>query len=478
MKDNKGYWDDDSNSSVPKNTDPGSEDTAAMPTDSKSFDAPAGEELSAIGTSDLQSSTTSMDAAAALDAFAPVKSVADTKKMSKKKRRIIIAVVLVVFLVIIPMIVGALKPAEKAKAQTTTVEQGTFEKTVEGKGNLEPYASSLASPEITGIVDQVLVGEGNQVNEGDALYTIKNDDLDSAVAQAQTTLTTALNTLSQARNTRQSLIDAQNTASSATTSAADTSATSTSSTSVSTTSSQSAAASIQTQIDNANLQISSAASAVDSAQQAYDSAVAKADKRTVRATMSGTVLTSNIVSGTSLSTLAQSGKPALQIADMSKMLVKIPVSEVDISQVQVGQTAKITFDALSGTTVSGTVTHIANASSSSSSSTSTTSSLTSSTQSVRYEVTLLISAPDAKMKSGMTAHASILTLTIPDSLMVSKTALTSKDGKYYVTKQGDDETTIEVEVQVISQTDSKAAIKGNLSQGDVLVIPSSSSTTN
>ena len=84
--------------------------------------------------------------------------------------------------------------------QTAEVTQGTFEETVSGKGTLEPVRTTIASPEVEGIVESVNVGEGAAVNEGDVLYTLKNDDLDLAVAQANAQLQSARDALTQANN--------------------------------------------------------------------------------------------------------------------------------------------------------------------------------------------------------------------------------------------------------------------------------------
>ncbi len=430
-------------------------------------------QASSSSTEPVKSSTAaqgSQDAAAALDAFAPLQSASSKKEKKKHGKHRVLFIVLGCILAVI--LIGGFACSQWATStlssiQTVTVEQGTFQATVQGKGNLEAAQSSVAASSVDGTVDQVMVREGDTVQAGDVLYTVKNDDLDSQVLQAKASLDQANNQVTEAQN---QLNVAQATPSVQTTQDADgnmvevdTSA---------------------TQIANAQLAVSTAQSSANAAQAAYDAAVEKADGRTVRATTSGTVLVNNLVPGTSLATLTQSGKATMQIGDMSTLTVKIPVSEVDITKVAVGQTAQVTFDAVPGVTAQGTVTSVANASSSANTASTGTSSSGSSSSSasaaVRYEVTVSIPDPDPSLKSGMTAHANIVSSTLDNVLKVPTIAINDENGKKYVTKvddqgvpQGDP-----IEVQVVTSDDSTSVVTGDLQAGDkLMVIPSGSSSS-
>lgn len=399
-----------------------------------------------------------------LDAFSPVQSAAS--RVNPKRRKKVIIGVVVGALVLVAGAFAASKllaPAAEPE-QTVSVSEGTFQDVVEGKGTLEPVQTFIASAEVEGIVEEVSVGEGSVVAEGDVLYTVKNDDLDAAVVQAEAGLQGARDTLTQAQN---KLNVARSTPAVNPTQDAegntvlvDTQA---------------------TQISDAKSQVNAAQSALNAAQSAYDAAVAKAEKRTVRARMGGTVLGSNITAGTSLASLTTSNKPPLQISDMSKLIVKIPVSEVDIAKVQVGQVSKITFDALANLSLQGTVTHIAQTNTESTGSASAGSSSTA----VRYEVTLQIDEPDSRLKSGMTAHASIITTSVENTLMVSNIALVTEGDKTFVYKKplkdaksgtdaakgSSDEEQVEVKVEAANSSQSAiSVVSGQLSAGDELLV--------
>jgi HlyD family secretion protein len=409
---------------------------------------------------------------APIDSMASFEPVADAaKRRGSHKGRTIVIVVCVIVVLIIGYGVSQLFNEPEQTVQTSVVSRGTFQKNVEGKGNLEAYSSAEASAEVSGIVDQVMVGEGDTVHAGDVLYTIKNDSLDDKVTQAYSQLVAAQNSLTEHKNSMNALRNQQTTTTTITPSST-TSSKTTSGSGVATTGVTS------TDIANAQLQIDSAQSTLDAAQSSYDTAVAEAAKRTVTAPMDGAVLTVNVVPGTTLQSLTQANKAPMTIADLSKMCIRIPVSEVDIEQVKIGQEATVTFDALSDVTAKASVAHIANVQSTSGTSTSSASSgsSTSASQSVRYEVTLMIDNPDPRLKSGMTAHSAILVQSLDQSLIVPTVAIHSQSDAPYVVKEMDDGTSLQIPVSITASNDSDSVVQGNIAAGDNLIIGSSSSS--
>ena len=135
-----------------------------------------------------------------LDEFAPVQSAAKGRLSTRRKRILVGVVVGLVVAASAGFAASRLLAPPEQPMQTAEVTQGTFEETVSGKGTLEPVRTTIASPEVEGIVESVNVGEGAAVNEGDVLYTLKNDDLDLAVAQANAQLQSARDALTQANN--------------------------------------------------------------------------------------------------------------------------------------------------------------------------------------------------------------------------------------------------------------------------------------
>lgn len=338
------------------------------------------------------------------------------------------------------------QPAEEAPLQTIPLMREEFSESVQATGTAQPLTSAVVTPEADGVIASVDVALDDAVAEGQVLLTIRNDELDRAVKQAELDLRTkraendavqkAYNELYYAAREEgtDEAWDAAN------------------------------AKLIELETSRLNLEI---------AQDAYDDAVATAAGRTVKAPASGSVVALNAVTGASVGTggTTSSGAegggsgPLVQIADLSQMTVKVQVNEVDISRIAVGQAARVTFSALPGTMLDAQVTRI--------STTATADPYGGSGGVVTYDVELLIPEPAPELKPGMTASVEILMQSVPDALTVPVSALMTDDGvSYYVYVMSDPETEAveRRDVSVPAQSDTTAMIEGDVSEGDLVVL--------
>ncbi len=337
---------------------------------------------------------------------------------------------------------NASKPIEIDTGLTTTyVDYGNFSEAVSATGTAQPVSSVVVTPEVTGTIESVNVAEGDTVEAGAVLLTIKNDDLDKAVRDAELAVRDAKLNLESAVNDYNTLVDAYN-----------------------------AGAEISdSEFDKASFAIETAKNAVSDQQEVYNQAVANAQKRTVCAPAAGSVVVMNAQVGASVADAASKGS-LVQIADLSQMTVKVQVNEVDISKICVGQAAKATFSALPGVELDAQVTRIATVSSSSDSSNGY---LYGSGGVVTYDVSLLIPAPVAELKPGMTANVDITLQSVPDTLMVPASCIgTDENGKSFVTVMTDAATQAceRVDVEVTATDQTTAAVTGSLSAGDEVLL--------
>ena len=294
----------------------------------------------------------------------------------------------------------------------------------------------MVSPSVDGAVASINVQAGQSVNEGDVLMTIKNDELDNAVAEAQRAVAAAQEDL---KNAQAALAAAQ----AAPTSEADGATASTDATA------------------NANASaVSSAQRNLASAQATLDQANAKATERTVKAPSSGSIVELNAKVGATVTGGmvmgegdTSGGKQCMQIADLSKMKVTVQVGEKDIAKIAVGQSANVTYPAFPDIVSQGTVTAIASVANSDAAN--------GGGGSVTFNVDILIEAPDSRLKPGMTAEVSVVTEQLDDVVMVPTMALMTEDGEhYYVNLATDDEgkETRRVKVTVVTQNDNEAVV--------------------
>lgn len=393
------------------------------------------------------------------------------REAKKRKRIIIIAVVSVVVLVVIAIrIIGSVNDAAANKAEklvTGTTYQGDFASTVTANGATEPLKSTIVTPEVDGIIEDLQVQEGSYVNEGDVLFTLKNEKLDKDVREAQTKLDQARRNVDKTNrevdNAYASYNDAWNKAAAADDwSAFD-------------------EGSLRSAIDSAEASYQDALSAVTTAEEDLSEVQTTADKRTVRAPTSGRIVAMTAKNGTAVGSVtgasASSGNSAssgklMEIADLSKMQVTVQVNEIDISSVKEGQEATATFSALPDLSLKAVVQRIATESSGAGGEGGSSGGGV-----VTYAVDLLIPEPDERLKPGMTATVNIVTQSVPNSTIVPSAALMENqngDGSksYSVTVLDDPETneTHVVPVTVVAQNSSEVAVKGDVHDGDAVVL--------
>lgn len=336
-----------------------------------------------------------------------------------KRKKIIISVVVVIVLVVTGVAWSVYSAASKADGTVEpgieTVYVGDFSRTVTGKGKLRPLSSSLVNSQVPGTVEQLFVQEGDRVVVGDKLFSVKNDDLDelvsdaaSALSIAQRGVADAVRANSAAQADLAAVRRAYNDASAAYNAATDPAAQP---------EARAALEAASAQVRAAEAAISAADSATVAAEgqsatanRALEKARKQADLRTVVATMDGVILAVSVSQGGPVAAgdmAASAGAttlPAVEIADMSALVVRVSVNEMDIASIVVGQTALVTFDAVAGLEATGTVVRIAPKSSAESSGVDMGVVTGETGQVVTYDVDVRIDAPDARLRSGMTAQ--------------------------------------------------------------------------
>lgn len=372
------------------------------------------------------------------EAYAKLKAKRAERRRKKLIRRGIAAGVVgaIALIAIVATLVINAQPQGANEPVTDMVTEGTFTTTVEAKGQLKPISSSVVSPSVDGTVDSINVQAGQSVNEGDVLMTIKNDELDRNVAEAQRAVAAA----------QEDLANAQKAAAAA------------QATPTTDVDGASAAADVSAASADTNA-VSAAQRSLASAQANLDQANAKAASRTVTAPSLGSIVELNAKVGATVTggmimgeSDTSGGKQCMQIADLSKMKVTVQVGEKDIAKIAVGQSANVTYPAFPDIVSQGTVTAIASVANSDAANGG---------GSVTFNVDILIEAPDARLKPGMTAEVSVVTEQLDDVVMVPTMALMTEDGEhYYVNVATDDEgkETRRVKVTVVTQNDNEAVV--------------------
>lgn len=121
----------------------------------------------------------------------------------KRKKLIKIGIACAVVLALVGFLVGRSilsgSKEEETSLETAVVERGNYENVISGSGALKAGSSVIVTPEVDGIIESLSVTEGQHVNEGDVLFTIKNDSYDRKVHEAQQDVTSAQQALDAAQ---------------------------------------------------------------------------------------------------------------------------------------------------------------------------------------------------------------------------------------------------------------------------------------
>ena len=151
------------------------------------------------------------------------------------------------------------------------------------------------------------------------------------------------------------------------------------------------------------------------------------------------------------------GTLAFRLDDLSKILVDVQISEVDINRIQIGQSVNMIFDAIPNQEYHGSVTVVALVG-------------TTSQDVVDFSVTLELVDPDQAVKAGMTAAVNIVVDQLEDALLVPNRAVRILEGKRVVyLLRGDVPDPVEIQLGASSEAYSEV-IGGELKEGDPIVL--------
>lgn len=152
-----------------------------------------------------------------------------------------------------------------------------------------------------------------------------------------------------------------------------------------------------------------------------------------------------------------SGEAAFRIDNLSRLLVDVEVSEVDINSLAVGQPATLTLDAIPGKTYHGTVQSVSQAGDSTSGA-------------VNFTVTVQLTDADAQVKPAMTAAVTIIVKQVQGQLLVPNRAvrLVNAQRVVYILENGRPK---QVPITLGASSDTLSVIAtGNLKEGDLIVL--------
>ncbi len=353
--------------------------------------------------------------------------------MSKKAWWIIIgAIVLIVILVIIAKHSGG----DETKVAIEKAGRHTITETVTASGKIYPETEVKIAPEVSGEITLLDIIEGDSVKKGavlvkinPAIYNSMVNQASASVEQSRATADNSKQMMAQAEsqydlalatyNRNKKLFDQKVISQ------------------LEFEQGEASFKSAKATLDAAKASTSGGKYGIQGAQAGLSQAQENLQKTTIIAPVSGIISQLNVKKGERVVGTAQmAGTEMLTIADMSRIEVRVDVSETDISKVRIGDTTIIEADAYRNRKFKGLVSKVAVSSTSAS---SVSASGTSTDQVTNYTVHILImpssysdlvaSLPKGKFpfKPGMSASVEIQTNRQDDILSVPVNAVTTRD---------------------------------------------------
>jgi HlyD family secretion protein len=340
--------------------------------------------------------------------------------MSRTKK-VLIGVGLVVIL-------GAIAFANiKFRKQTGTtvnveaIQKRDLQAIVSASGKIQPHDSVNISADTMGRVTNLAVDEGMRVKKGQFLMQIDPKLLASAAQQAEASLAAAKSTAEQLRVASES-------AQAALKQASDAYARQQQLWKQGLTTKESLDVAEQTfrmrqaDANAAQKQIETQRLRMQQEQAALESAKYTLSKVRIESPLDGIVTRRNIEEGETVvvGTMNNAGTVLLTIADMSVIEAQVEVDETDIPNVQIGQKAKVTIDAVPDKSFRGHVSEIGN------SPIQTTASSTTN-QATNFLVKVVVDDPIPDVRPGFTCTAEITTATRQNVLSLPIQATTVRE---------------------------------------------------
>jgi len=314
------------------------------------------------------------------------------------------------------------KRQEGTAVNVEAIKSRDLQAIVSASGKIQPHDLVNISADTQGRVTNLAVDEGVRVKRGQFLMQIDPRLLASATQQAEASLAAARSSMEQLRvasesanaalkqaqdafarqqqlwkqglTTKEQLDNAENTLKMR-----------------------------QADVNSAAKQIETQRLRMQQEQAALDSAKYNLSKVRIESPIDGIITRRNIEEGETvvIGTMNNAGTVLLTIADMSNIEAQVEVDETDIPSVTVGQTAKVTIDAMPGKSFTGKVVEIGNSPIQSAAGT------TSASQATNFLVKVKLSGDLPDVRPGFTCTAEITTATRNGAVAVPIQAMTVRE---------------------------------------------------
>jgi len=326
--------------------------------------------------------------------------------------KIIIGVAIVALLAVAVVLASGGGRPRGVEVRVEAVGTRDLVATVTASGNVRARRKVDISSDISARVSQLLVQEGEDVEQGRILLRLDPSRYQAALDRSQANLSQAQAGVAQARA---NLIRAERQAERmASLRARD-----------SLLVSRQDVENAETDLEVQQSLLDAAVFGVNQSQAAVEEARDQLSKTIIRAPISGRVTRLNVEEGETVivGTMNNPGSLILTVSDLSVMEVVLEVDETDVPEITLGDSASVELDAFPDLVFPGTVTEIGNSAIRPPSQVAGTGQ----TPTIDFEVVVTLEDPRAELRPDLSATAEVVTDTRTDQLAIPIIALTLRD---------------------------------------------------
>jgi HlyD family secretion protein len=332
--------------------------------------------------------------------------MAPVRRKKKSRTGLVIGIVaLIVFIAITIIVLTRGSGGDAIPVETTAVAPRLIVQTVTATGVIDPETQVKISPEVSGEIVFLGAQEGQHVERGQVLVKInpqqmlaERDEARAQIAAAQARMAQSHATLirNQQELARVEGLQAKKLAT------------------------NQELESAQAQVKIAEADQDAARYQVEQMQASYRRVVESVNKTTIVSPISGVVTKLNSKLGEKVvGAIQMTGTEIMTVADLSVIEAVVNVSENDVVQVAIGDTAEVEVDAIPGQKFRAVVSRIANSPKQAGVGTQE--------QITNFEVRLRFLEPDTRFRPGMTATAMIQTEKKNNILAVPIQSVTTRE---------------------------------------------------
>ncbi len=213
--------------------------------------------------------------------------------------------------------------------------------------------------------------------------------------------------------------------------------------------------SAQTAVNNQPSNVQSAQNSLANAQTNLATAQTNLDNASIKATVSGVVVSISAQPGENVTSASNAG--FIVLANTGFMALHGTVGEADVVKLKLGQVATVTVDAVGTAKMTGKITSLDPVA-------------TIASGVPVYGIDVTIDLPSAQVKPGMSGTAQVILASSPNTLVVPNLAVKTQTGRRYLTVMKDGQP-VDTNVTFGIANDTVTEVLTGVQEGDVVVLP-------